>query len=293
LTRWAYLFIVTGAALWGLIGLFVQALYNFGFSPLQVVAVRVISAGLILLLYVLITDRSVLKINAGDSKYFIGTGILSIVFFNWCYFTTMQEVSLSVAAVLLYTAPAFVTIISRFVFQEPLTTGKMFALGITITGCALVVGFLPSMQFSVSRYGFIVGLGSGLGYALYSIFGKLASSRYSSLTITTYTFIFAGAFMIPTSGLWEIKELFLNLKVCLYGAGLGIIPTILAYVLYTLGLSHVESSRASITATVEPVVAALIGITVFGDILTPWQALGMVLILSAVFLVQKQGKSAL
>lgn len=292
MTQRAYLLIATGAALWGIIGIFVQALYSFGFSPIQVVAIRVITAGVILLLYVLITNRSILKIKAADSKYFIGTGILSIVFFNWCYFTTIQEVSLSVAAVLLYTAPAFVTVISRFVFQEWLTTKKVLALVMTITGCALVVGFLPSMRFSVSWYGFIVGLGSGLGYALYSIFGKLASSKYSSLTITTYTFLFAGAFIIPASGLWEVKELFLNAKVWLYGTGLGIIPTILAYVLYTLGLSHVESSRASITATVEPIVATLIGVTVFGDILTGWQAAGIVLILSAVFLVQKTNKTS-
>jgi len=291
LKKWAYLLIATGAALWGIIGIFVQALYAYGFTPIQVVAIRVITAGSILLLYVLITNHSILKIKPGDAKYFIGTGILSIVFFNWCYFTAIQEVSLSVAAVLLYTAPAFVTIISRFVFQESLTIKKVSALVMTIFGCALVVGFLPSMQVSVSWYGFITGLGSGLGYAFYSIFGKLASAKYSSLTITTYTFLFAGAFMIPTSGLWEAKELFLNSKVWIYGLGLGVIPTILAYVLYTLGLSRVESSRASITATIEPVVATFIGINVFADILTGWQVLGIVLILSAVLLVQETRKT--
>ncbi len=289
--KWAYLLIAAGAAMWGIIGIFVQALYSFGFSPGQVVAIRAISAASILLIYTATVNRHSLKISPLDLKYFIGTGIFSIVFFNWCYFTVIKEASLSVAAILLYTAPAFVTVISRFVFKEWLTSRKIAALIATILGCALVVGFLPSMQVSVSTLGIIVGLGSGLGYALYSIFGKLASSKYSSLTITTYTFIIAGTFMLPVSRIWEAKNLFAQTEVWIYALGLGLIPTVLAYTLYTLGLSQIESSRASITATIEPIVAAMVGTALFGDILTGWQVLGIILVLSAVFLVQETSRT--
>jgi len=291
LHKWAYLLIAAGAAMWGIIGIFVQALYSFGFSPGQVVAIRAISAASILLIYTATVNRHSLKISPLDLKYFIGTGIFSIVFFNWCYFTVIKEASLSVAAILLYTAPAFVTVISRFVFKEWLTSRKIAALIATILGCALVVGFLPSMQVSVSTLGIIVGLGSGLGYALYSIFGKLASSKYSSLTITTYTFIIAGTFMLPVSRIWEAKNLFAQTEVWIYALGLGLIPTVLAYTLYTLGLSQIESSRASITATIEPIVAAMVGTALFGDILTGWQVLGIILVLSAVFLVQETSRT--
>ena len=289
--KWAYLLIAAGAAMWGIIGIFVQALYSFGFSPGQVVAIRAISAASILLIYTATVNRHSLKIRPLDLKYFIGTGIFSIVFFNWCYFTVIKEASLSVAAILLYTAPAFVTVISRFVFKEWLTFRKIAALIATILGCALVVGFLPSMQVSVSTLGIVVGLGSGLGYALYSIFGKLASSKYSSLTITTYTFIIAGTFMLPVSRIWEATDLFAQAEVWIYALGLGLIPTVLAYTLYTLGLSQIESSRASITATIEPIVAAMVGTALFGDILTGWQVLGIVLVLSAVFLVQEVSRT--
>lgn len=282
----AYLYIILGAVLWGTIGIFVQLLQAHGFGAFEVVAVRVITAGIIMVSFLLFKDPGLLKIKLTDVKYFVGTGILSIVFFNWCYFTTMKELSLSVAVVLLYTAPAFVAIISRFVFKEPLNKTKLSALFIMLLGCFFVAGGWPAENVSVSGYGLLVGLGSGLGYALYSVFGKLASKKYSSLTITAYTFIFASLVMIPFGGLYGKAGLLLNGKVLLTGFALGLIPTSLAYLLYTAGLSKVETGRAAIVANVEPVAAMLIGIGIYGETLTVWQGFGSVLILSAAVLVQ-------
>ncbi|RXI98334.1 EamA family transporter [Anaerobacillus alkaliphilus] len=286
----AYLFIIIGAALWGTIGIFVQKLYEYGLTPIQVVTVRVTFAAIILLLALLIKNPSLLKIEKRDFKYFIGTGIFSIVFFNWCFFTAIQEVSLSVAAVLLYTGPAFVTILSRFLFKEWLTNRKLLALLLTLFGCVLVIGLFPLEQTQLSLFGILVGLGSGLGYALYSIFGKYALAKYDSQTVTTYTFIFATIALLPTSGLWKVENIASTMPIWGYGFSLGLFPTVLAYLLYTKGLEKVETSRASITATIEPVVAACIGIFMFGDFLTSWQFIGILCILAAVFFVQEKQK---
>ena len=286
--NWPYLLIAISAALWGLIAIFVQGLRSYGFSPIQIVTIRAISAGILLLIYVLIKDHTLLKIKAKDIKYFLATGLLSIVFFNWAYFTAIQEISLSLAVVLLYTSPAFVAIISRFVFKEQLSSKKVIALMIMLIGSSLVVGLLPSLDIAISWYGLLIGLGSGLGYALYSIFGKLASYKYSSTTITTYTFLFASAALIPFSGLWEVKEVFCQSEVMLLSIGLGLFPSALAYILYTVGLTKVETSRAAIMANIEPVVAMIVGIFYFGDMLTAWQLLGGIMVLSATILVQEQ-----
>ncbi|MCT8137886.1 EamA family transporter [Anaerobacillus sp. CMMVII] len=286
--KWSYLFIVIGASLWGTIGIFVQALYSYGLSPLQVVTVRVTFAAILLVFMLLIQNPSLLKIDKRDYKYFVGTGIFSIVFFNWCFFTAIQETSLSVAAVLLYTGPAFVTILSRFLFKEWLTKRKLFALLLTLIGCILVIGLFPLEQNQISLYGVFVGLGSGLGYALYSIFGKYALAKYSSQTVTAYTFIFASVALLPISGLWRVDNIFTTPEFWTYGISLGLFPTVLAYLLYTRGLNKVETSRASITATIEPVVATLIGIFIFGDLLTTWQLLGIFSVLLAVFFVQER-----
>jgi drug/metabolite transporter (DMT)-like permease len=288
--KWAYLFIVMGAILWGMIAIFVQALYSYGFTPLQVVGIRVITSALMLILYVTLTNRSLLKIHLYDVKYFIGTGVFSIVFFNWCYFTAIQESSISIAAILLYTGPAFVTIMSRILFKEWLKKQKIFSLFITFIGCSFVVGFLPHMNQSIPLYGVIVGLGSGFGYALYSIFGKFALQKYHPMTVTTYTFIFASIAVIPISGLWNSIGLFLNWKLLGYSIGLGLFPTVLAFLFYTVGLSYVESSRASIMATIEPIVATIVGTVLFSQKLTMWQIMGILLIIIAVVVVQERKK---
>ncbi len=292
--NWPYLLIAISAALWGLIAIFVQGLRAYGFSPIQIVTIRAISAGILLVIYVLIKDRKLLKIKAKDIKYFLATGLLSIVFFNWAYFTAIQEISLSLAVVLLYTSPAFVAIISRFVFKEYLSLKKVIAIMIMLMGSSLVVGLLPSLDIAISWYGLLIGLGSGLGYALYSIFGKLASNKYSSTTITTYTFLVASAGLIPFSGLWGMKEVFYQNEVMFLSIGLGLFPSALAYILYTVGLAKVETSKAAIMANIEPVVAMIVGIFYFGDMLTAWQLIGGILVLSATTLVQeKKAKSTI
>jgi drug/metabolite transporter (DMT)-like permease len=119
-----YLYIVSAAFLWGIIGIFFKYLNKIGFTPAQVVSIRALSAALFLVLYVTSKNRKLLRIKVSDSKYFIGTGILSIVFFNWCLFNAIQETSISIATILLYTAPAFVIIFSRILFKESLTLRK-------------------------------------------------------------------------------------------------------------------------------------------------------------------------
>ncbi|KKG81058.1 hypothetical protein DU43_07535, partial [Methanosarcina mazei] len=99
----AYLLIAVSGSLWGTIGIFVRELYGLGFSTLQIVTMRVFSAAVIMLLYLLFTKPELLKIRFRDSLYFVGTGILSIVFFNLCYFITIRETSIAIAVTLLYT----------------------------------------------------------------------------------------------------------------------------------------------------------------------------------------------
>ena len=276
--------------LWGIISIFVIGLRNIGFSSLQIVAIRAVVTALLFVIFVSFTDISLLKIKLRDIKYFIGTGILSIAFFNWCYFTAIQKTSVSVAAILLYTAPAFVTILSRFLFKEWFTYKKIISLAGTFIGCAFVVGLLPATRLSVSFAGMLIGLGAGFGYALYSIFGKYALLKYRPITVTTYTFLIASIGLLPISEIWEAHALFSKAKVWLYGSGLVLFSTVLAYSLYTFGLSHVESSRASIMATIEPLVATLVGAIFFAQSLTIWQILGILLIIAAVIMIQEKQK---
>ncbi len=282
----AYIYVFLGAALWGIIGLFIEELSQAGFSALQIVTVRVVSATVILICFLGLKNPQLLKIDLKDSMNFVGTGIFSTVFFSWAYFTTIEEVSLSIAVILLYTGPAFVVVLSRIFFKEPITSRKLGALFLTLLGCVFVVKVFPIGAEHISWYGILVGLGSGFGYALYSIFGKHALKKYHPLTVITYTFVFASAVMLPVSGITIPVSNLQSVHVWMNIFGLGFFPTALAYYLYTMGLSLVESGRASIAATVEPLVATLLGVFVFNDVLTAFQLVGICLVLAAVVLIQ-------
>ncbi len=284
--RLAYIYVFLGAALWGIIGIFVDNLSQQGFSAFQIVTLRVVGASVMLVLFVAIKSPQLLKIDLKDSMSFIGTGIFSTVFFSWAYFTAIEEISLSIAVILLYTGPAFVVVLSRIFFGEPMTSRKIGALLLTLFGCILVIKVFPINADRISWYGILVGLGSGFGYALYSIFGKHALKKYHPLTVITYTFVFASIVMLPTSGLTISPQQLQSQTVWLNILGLGFFPSALAYFLYTMGLSMVESGRASIAATVEPLVATLLGVWFFNEVLSIFQIIGMLFILSAVVLVQ-------
>ena len=112
----AYGFILVSAILWGSIGIFYRKLSSLGFAPMEIVQIRVTVAAAGMAVCFMATDRKKLRISIKDFPWFAGTGIGSLIFFNWCYFHAMEESSLAVAAVLLYTAPMFVFFLSVLFF---------------------------------------------------------------------------------------------------------------------------------------------------------------------------------
>ncbi|WP_010530375.1 DMT family transporter [Lentibacillus jeotgali] len=283
----AFLYIILGAALWGTIGWYVKNLYAYGFTPMEVVTLRVWSAAILMVLFLVIKEPKKLKLTSfSDVKYFIGTGIFSIVFFNYCMFTAIDLSTIPVATALLYTGPAFVTILSLILFHEPLTKPKIMALVITIFGSALVVGLIPLDLNALQLTSILFGLGSGFGYALYSIFSKFALKKYTSLSITAYTFIIAAISLLPFFPYQEKWPLLMEPRVLFFAVGLGFLPTAFAYIIYTYGLNQTEASRASILTTIEPVVATLIGVFIFQEAFTSAQMIGMLCIIGAVILIQ-------
>ena len=286
-----YLVTIAGAACWGLIGLFIAPLYAHGFTPWDVVAIRGIFSFIILMLIMIVFYRDHLRTRLKDHFYFAGAGILSIAFFNYFYFEVFSQSSLSLAVTLLYTGPLFVTILSRLFFKEYLTTRKVLALALAVLGCAFVVGLLPLGQESIPVNILIMGILSGFCYALYSIFSKPITKRYSALTITTYTFLYTSIFMLLTSDITKKTSQFQHLEVWIYALLLASVTTVAAYLLYSAGLKYLEASKASILATIEPIVAVLTGVLFLGESLKAWQILGISMVLySAILVAGKRSK---
>lgn len=275
-------FILAGASLWGILGIFVRKLNMFGLTNSQTIMCRAFVVAAVLILYLAVFDRKKLKIHIRDIWMFLGTGILSIVLFNLCYFYTIKEMSLSAACIFLYTAPGFVMVLSAVLFREKITRKKTTALLLAFSGCVCVSGIIGGTT-TVSAMGIFMGLGSGFCYSLYSIFGKYASEKYPSETTTAYTFLIAFLSMLPFGKpVQTVQLLSHNSDVLILLLLLGIVSSFLPYYLYTAGLKYVEPGKASIMASAEPMVATLCGIFVYHEKMTVMNGLGIVLILMSV-----------
>ena len=282
--------IVSAGILWGGMCIFVNALTAMGMTSMQISVSRSIFAPLFLIPILYKMDKKLIVINPRDWYYFLGTGIFSLLFFNWCYFNAIKASSASVAAVLLYTAPIFIVLMSAALFGEKLTPKKLAALAVTFIGCVLVSGVLSQTE-NIGMTALLMGLGSGFGYSLYSIFGRYALAKYHSLTVTLYTIMFCavGSLILSAAetGVLLPAQLF-TAKGSTIAVLMSLTTCAAPYVLYTAGLRHVESGRASIYATVEPAVATLIGVTMFNEQLTALKISGMAMILGSVLLLAKE-----
>ncbi|CAH0345471.1 EamA family transporter [Bacillus sp. CECT 9360] len=285
--------VVAAAFLWGIIGLFVKGLTEAGFSPMEIVTIRVVCASLFLLLIGAFKNRNLLKIRAKDTYLFIGTGIVSIVFFNWCYFTAMNMLSISTAVILLYTSPIFVMLFSSFFFKEKITYTKIILIGCTVLGSMLIAGESGLEVSGGENLGYIIGIGAGIGYALYNIFGKLALRKYESFTITAYTFITASVFLLPITRVWNKTETIMVPNTILLILGLGLFSTVIAYLLYTWGLGKMEGSKAAVIATAEPVTAMFLGFLFYDERLSSIQLVGAIIIIGAMIFYNKNPRKGL
>lgn len=283
--KFSSILILIAGILWGSMGLFVRELNSQGLVSMEIVALRAIVTTVAMFLFLLFFDRKLLIIHIKDIWCFWGTGICSIVFFNFCYFKAITLTSLSVAAVLLYTAPAIVMIFSYFLFGEKFTKRKLLSLFMTFFGCVLVTGVLTDTG-TISASGIVVGLGAGLGYALYSVFSRYALQKgYHTLTIIFYTFLIAAITTFFMADIGQVVKVATgSVTIFLFCIALGVLCTVIPYLTYTLGLQYVENSKASILASIEPVTATLLGVFIFREKLTVTGILGMVLVLAAMII---------
>ena len=226
---------------------------------------------------ILIINPKLFKINLKDLWMFFGTGILSFLFFNICYMSSIGENSLSVACILMYTSPIWVASLSLLLFKEKLTLQKIIAFTLAFGGCIMMC---CSNSLRLTKIGLVFGLCSGLGYALYSIFGKFAAAKYNSLTITFYTFLFGSLGVLPLCDMPRLLPLVSDFKGIALSIGVAIVCTVLPYLLYTYGLSKTGAGKASVIAILEPAVASLVGVMFFNENLGALGFFGLILVIT-------------
>ena len=284
--------IIIAGLFWGSMGIFVRHLNDLGFSSIQVACLRLTTAGILFALILLIKDRKGFKIALRDIPLFLALGLVSILFFTCCYFTAIRLMTMSTAAILLYTSPIWVMVLAIIFLKEKFTIQKLIALILAFAGCILVSGF----GGKVTVVGILVGLGSGLGYGLYSIFGTFALKKYSPYTVTCYTFLIAGLGSIfvadPVDLVSKISAI--ENKPALFGFVLltAVVTAVIPFLLYTLGLNMTTAGKAAVLATVEPAAATLFGFFVMKETVGPVAIAGILLVFAAIIVLSLRKKEA-
>jgi drug/metabolite transporter (DMT)-like permease len=288
--RSAQFFIILAAICWGMIGIFTRQLTAAGLSFIEITSARSIIVTVCLFTFLFISKKREIRIKIKDSWVFICMGGFGIVLNNICYFNTIELMTLSAASIVIYTAPYMVMIMSALLFKERITLQKSSALLIAFIGCVMTVGLIDSNDISIM--GIMTGLGSAFGYALYSIFGRIALRRYNPLTVTAYTFAVASIMLIPFSDVGKVIMLMYENTVTMRNVLiLGVCLTVIPFVSYTKGLKDIEASKASIIAFIEPLTAAASGITIYGEMLSPIKILGMVFIFISLVILNLSKKN--
>ena len=279
------IYILLAGIFWGSMGLFVHVLTDtFGFSSIQGAVIRITTGMIILGIFLLIKDRSLFKVKPKHLPLLAANGLISVLLMTSFYFASVSAgTSMSITAVLVYTAPFIVVLVSCLFMGEKFTLQKVISLIVAFIGCCLV-SLTDAGQST--PLGLVFGVCSGVSYALYSILSTVAIRKnIHSFTITFYSFAFASIGCIFIAIFTDMGEVFAVAKdipgLLLAIFGTGLVTAVLPFTLYTKGLSGTSPSKASIMAYIEPIAACVFGYF-RGETLTPLMVLGIVLTVTAI-----------
>lgn len=279
------LFIIIAAFCWGISGIFTKIISQYGFTPFEMGFIKTFIAMLILLVFFYKKDKKIFKLQKKGLIDLIAISIPGYSLYSVAYIFTVNEVGVGLAGAMLYTKTAFVLVFSAFIFREKITLNKLFIILLTIFGCLSISGVLSSETLAFTLKGVFWGGASGIGFAIYDVVGKRSLNRYSSETVTLYTFMIASIFMgVLANPITTIAKIFQTNTLpfmILYAMVVSVIP----YMLYVKGLSKVEVSVAAVISTFELMVASLAGIVLYNEPITFFKILGVLLMISAVFVL--------
>lgn len=285
--------VLAAGSLWGTIGFFATMLSRFGMSAAPVAFFRLLSASIMLALILLVKGKgtSLFKVSRRGLISCMLVGFISQALYNVCYMNAIEQGGMATAAVFLYTSPVYVALISWIFFHEPLTRNKIIAIVINILGCILTVTGGDFSDLKLSGFGLIMGIMAGFTYALLPILSRLGADDEDPFSAAFYGQFFGALLLFflirPYNGIGTA----FSLPILLVFIGFGIVPSAMGYIVYYRGLSKItETSRVPVLASVETVVAALIGLVVFGQSLSIMKIAGIALVLLSIAVMNKRNK---
>ncbi|MGQ9839258.1 MAG: DMT family transporter [Anaerolineae bacterium] len=281
-----YLLVLVAATLWASIGVFYKFLIrDYGLTPLAAAALRGAAGGL-LLLAALVLAQVDLHVPRRHWPGFLAYGAFGVALFFIAYVNAINLIGVAMAAVLMYTSPAWVALISWRWMGEKLGRRGLIALFLALIGAALVARVYDAALLRLNLPGVLLGLAAGLTYGLYSVFNKALVRHTRPWVVQVYGLLIGAGILILLVRPADLAQGWSSPAALMLVMGMGLIPTLLASMAFAVGVQWVPVSVAAIVATWEPVVATFFGYLLFNERLTFWQWVGTACILSAVLLLR-------
>lgn len=291
--RIGYILIFAAGVLWGTIGLFVKRMEASGADALMISFLRVFFAFVIMFLFVMAKGgRKALLVRKRTLIFCILLGVVCHGVYNIFYSYAVTISGVAISAVLLNVAPVFTFLVSARCFCEKASAKKIIALVVNIAGCTLTATGGKLDFDTAAIMGILCGIGAGFCYAMTAIFGRFANEDADPLAVSTYSYLFAALLLLIPARPWNLAHASQPGSVVIFGILFALIPTAIGYVLYYYGVQRVtESSKVPVIASVETVVAAVLGVAIYMERLNAVSILGIVIVLLSIYILATASKS--
>lgn len=229
--------------------------------------------------------RRLLRVTGADLGRMALLGVLGIAAANYFYYLAIQKTSVATAIIVQYTAPVWVLLyLSARGLQKP-TIRRIAAVAMSVTGIAIVIGVVgPSGH--LNPIGIIAALLAAFACAFYNISGHSIMKTYDHWTILFYMTLAASLFWLLPNPPWKIIAAHYSPAQWLFLALFAAVSMLIPFSFYFAGLQHIEPTSAIVTSCLEPVFSILIAALVLNEKLRPSQAVGVIIVLAAVVLLQ-------
>jgi drug/metabolite transporter (DMT)-like permease len=299
-----YLFIGSAAFLWGISAALGRAVFT-GKLPLSSSALRPIDPlilsqtrttfSLLVLLPLLVVAKGWqrIKLPARDLAYCFLLGTLGVAISNYFYYVAIQRTSVATAIIVQYTAPVWVLLYVLARGQQKISTQKVAAVVLAVTGIALVIDLFGSSFHSSLRldtYGLLAALVASFSFAFYNVAGHGILARHDRWRVLVWTLASASLFWLIVNPPWKIAAAHFVPAQWLFLFVFSMISVLGAFSLYFLGLQYLEPTRAIIASCLEPVFSIVLAALLLGEVLRPIQTVGILFVLAAIVMVQRPGR---
>ena len=278
----AFIFIILAGLFWGMSAIFVNLLSVYGFTPVQLTAVRATVAFALIGAFVAVKNRSAFSITLKRLPLFISLGV-TLFFSAFLYYSSMVRTSVCTAVILLNLHPIYVTTFSAIFYRERLSKVKLSSIAAMLLGCAFVSGIFGGLE--LDPLGLVLGILSGVSYASYILLVKYYNQEgIPSSTANVYSFLFMAAVALSVSDPVNIVEITAAKPMPILPLlfGIGICTSVIPFVLNGIALRDLSAGTVSALSIVEPLSATVYSVVFFGEPMDAWKIVGVVLILGAV-----------